>query len=67
MSAPVITISVISLTRWRIILTATNRSTRASPDGSADDGAILAAYTLTYRSARSTTQYTAQHRATINC
>jgi hypothetical protein len=66
MSAPVIAISFISLTRGWVVLAATNRSARAAADGSTDDGTVFTAYALTYRSARRTAQYTAQHRTTIN-
>jgi hypothetical protein len=66
MFAPVITISNISLTWWRIVLAATHRSACSPTDSCADDGTVPAAYTLTYSCTSRTTQYTTQHRATVN-
>jgi hypothetical protein len=66
MFAPVITITIISLTRRRIVLTATDRSACPATDRSTDDGTVLATDTLTDRSTCRSTQHPAQHRATIN-
>jgi hypothetical protein len=67
MITPVITVSVISLTGRRIVLAATDRSTRTATDRRTDNGTVFAAHTLTDRSTGRTTQRTAKYCTTINC
>jgi hypothetical protein len=63
---PIVPVTTRHLTRRRIILTATHRSTGSTADRSTDDGTVLATYTLSHRSTGRATQNPAQHSTSID-
>jgi hypothetical protein len=62
-----IAVPVILLTRRRIVLTATYRSTRTATDRRTNNCPVFTPYTLTDCRTSRTTQRTAKYCTTINC